>query len=294
MNDTSSIQIRNPEESNLCSGLYLVPTPIGNLRDITLRALDVLKACDIIVCEDSRVTGKLLKSYGISSKKKIVYNDHADDAAKNRIISFIEEGKIITLVSDAGTPMISDPGYKLVRDCLAQGLYVTALPGANAVLPALQLSAMPSDKFIFAGFLPAKDKAMRDMLLNYNEAVETLIFYESPKRLSKTLRAIADIIPDRQVAVVREISKLFEESVIMAAADLADHYEDHSPKGEIAIVIHGYEKRENANDLNAEIQQLLHNGLSVKDVTAALSEKTGHKKKDIYNRAVEIKQAQSL
>ena len=188
MNDISAIQIRNPEESNLFAGLYLVPTPIGNLRDITLRALDVLHACDLLICEDSRVTGKLLKAYAIPSKKKIIYNDQASDATKAHIITLIERGQVVALVSDAGTPLISDPGYKLVRDCLLKGLYVTALPGANAVLPALLLSAIPSDKFTFAGFLPSKDKAVKDTLANYSDRQETLIFYDSPKRILKSLK----------------------------------------------------------------------------------------------------------
>lgn len=295
MNDTRAIQIRNPEESDLCAGLYLVPTPIGNLRDITLRALDVLTACDVIVCEDSRVTGKLLKAYAVPNKKKIVYNDHADEATKNHIMDLIAEGKIIALVSDAGTPLVSDPGYKLVRDCLQKGLYVTALPGANAVLPALLLSSLPSDRFLFIGFLPSKDKAMRDLLSEYADRPETLIYYESPKRLSKTLAALAEIMPDRQIAVVREISKLYEESICMNASDLADKIAANPVKGEIAIVIDGASAHEGKEiDLEKRISDGLANGLSVKEISVLLSQETGQRKKDIYDLVLEIKKDHTL
>lgn len=288
--------IRNPEESNLCSGLYLVPTPIGNLRDITLRALDVLSGCDAIICEDSRVTGKLLKAYNIVNKKKIVYNDHADDAAKEEILRLIEEGNILAFVSDAGTPMISDPGYKLVRSCIENGLYVTALPGANAVLPALQLSAMPTDSFIFAGFLPSKDKGVRDAIENYKSRLETIIFYESPKRIAKTLMILKEIMPTRKLAVVREISKLYEEAIHMTAVDLADYIAENPVKGEVALVLHGASNNKPAGEIDLELRVVeeLKKGRSIKDISTLLSMETGLKKKDVYSRVLDIKENHSL
>ncbi len=297
VNDPKVFHIRNPEESNLCSGLYLVPTPIGNLRDITLRALDVLQACDAVICEDSRVTGKLLKAYGLGGKRKIIYNDHADDETKENILNMMASGKILALVSDAGTPMISDPGYKLVRDCTDRGLYVTALPGANAVLPALQLSAMPTDKFMFAGFLPSKDKGVRDIFTSYKNRDETMIFYDSPKRVAKTLAILSDIMPDRAVALVREISKLYEEVFRMKAGNLADHIADNPVKGEIALVIHGNTSAEASadnGDLEKRIGEEFAKGRSVKDISVLLAMETGLKKKDIYERALDIKQNNTL
>ena len=295
MNDTSAIQIRNPEESNLCSGLYLVPTPVGNLRDITLRALDVLTACDAVICEDSRVTGKLFKAYGLPNKKKIVYNDHAEDATKDYIIALLEEGKVLALVSDAGTPLISDPGYKLVRGCRQKGIYITALPGANAVLPALQLSAMPSDRFLFAGFLPSKDKGVRDVISEYADRRETLVFYESPNRIGKTLDIIAEIIPQREIAVIREVSKLYEESLIDNAKDLAEFLRVNPIKGEIVIVIHGAENVATSDvDIDGRIEAMLRQGGAVKDIAAKLALETGMKKKDVYNRALDIKKDHTL
>ena len=266
-----------------------MPTPIGNLADITLRALEVLTHCDAVVCEDSRVSGKLLSAYGIKDKKKIIYNDHADEYIKSKIMTMVEAGQIIALISDAGTPLVSDPGYKLVRDCLDKGLNVTALPGANAVLPALQLSGIPCDQFIFGGFLPAKDKALRDVLSRYKNTMQTLIFYDSPKRVEKTLFAIDDIMGNRQVALVREISKLYEESIRGTAADIINTIQAKPIKGEIVLVIAGADEQAAEMNVDAMIMQSLYSGGSVKDIAKDLAEITGLKKKDLYNRAMALR-----
>ena len=289
MYDLKTLAIRNKEESNLCSGLYLVPTPIGNLRDITLRALDVLHHCDVIVCEDSRVTGQLLKAYDIRDKKKIVYNDHADAGSKDHILDTARDN-IVAMVSDAGTPVISDPGFKLVREAMANGLYVTGLPGANAVLPAIQLSGLPSDKFVFGGFLPSKDKAVRDALYHYLNREETLVFYDSPKRVDKTLSVLEDMMPEREIAIVREISKLYEESLKGFATDLLKHITDKPLKGEVVLVISGTDKNTQDYDVDTMIENAMAKGQSVKELSAEIAVVTGLKKKEVYDRALALKQ----
>jgi len=287
MADIKTLTIRNPEESHLCSGLYIVPTPIGNLRDITLRALDVLNAADVIVCEDSRVTGKLLKFYDLKIPKKITYNDHADDVTKNYILDLACD-KIVALVSDAGAPMISDPGYKLVRDCIIKNIYVTALPGANAILPALQLSGLPTDAFAFAGFLPSKDKGVRDIISQYKNARETMVFYESPKRIEKTCVILNDLIPNREISVIREISKLYEDALHGTASELLSMIREKPLKGEIVIIINGADVGAEIHDVDAMILKAMKAGQSVKDLSAQIADLTGQKKKEIYNRALEV------
>ena len=283
--------IPNPQQKPLMHGLYLVPTPIGNLRDITLRALDVLNACDFVVCEDSRVTGKLLKAYQID-KRKIVYNDHASIETRDYIVRLLGEEKIIAMVSDAGTPMISDPGHKLVQACVAAGCYVTALPGANAVLPAVQLSALNSNAFVFAGFLPSKDKALREILVDYKSRRETILFYESANRLEKTLKIIHDMYGDRPMAVVREISKLYEEAIRGTALDILNHMTDNIIKGEIVVVIEGAGDIDGQDfDVDEMIQSALQGGESVKSLSERIAMMTGLKKRDIYNRALQMDKA---
>lgn len=268
-------------------GLYLVPTPIGNLRDITVRALDVLNNCDFVVCEDSRVTGKLLKAYQIE-KRKIVYNDHASIETRDYIIKLLNDGKIIAMVSDAGTPMISDPGHKLVKLCIETGCYVTALPGANAVLPAIQLSALPSNHFVFGGFLPSKTQGVRGVLSSYRKHTETLVFYESANRLDKTLNVINEIYGDRLLAVVREISKLYEESIRGTASDILSRLAEKPIKGEIVLVVHGADGNDCTQniDVDEHIQIALDDGESVKALSERLAAQTGLKKREIYNRAI--------
>ncbi|PCI01195.1 MAG: 16S rRNA (cytidine(1402)-2'-O)-methyltransferase [Alphaproteobacteria bacterium] len=279
----------NLHQNKLDAGLYCVPTPIGNLGDITLRGLDVLRSCDMIVCEDSRMTGRLLKAYDIPSKKKIIYNDHASIETRDYIVSLVAEGRILALVSDAGTPLISDPGYKLVRACFDAGVYVTALPGSNAVLPAIQLSGLPSDVFTFAGFLPRKVSAVGKMISEYSAAPETLIFYDTASRILKNLKAMRDVLGDRQIAVVREISKLYEESIRGTISDVIDRISGNAIKGEIVIVVEGAQKSDEDFDVPALIRSALSTGESVKELAARLASDTGQKKKDIYNLAIKLR-----
>ncbi|MEP2103423.1 MAG: 16S rRNA (cytidine(1402)-2'-O)-methyltransferase [Parasphingorhabdus sp.] len=216
-------------------GLYIVATPIGNLGDLSRRAEEILSAADLVLVEDSRVTGKLLNH--IEKKKKmVVYNDHKGERERHEILAAMG-CKIVALVSDAGTPLISDPGYKLVRDAQAAGIHVTTVPGPSAVIAALTLSGLPSDRFLFEGFLPSKTKARGEVLAELKPVKATLIFYENGSRLGAMLADALNILGDREVAVIREITKKFEETVTGSLIMLADRYASEKPKGEIVVVI---------------------------------------------------------
>jgi len=216
-------------------GLYIVATPIGNLGDITLRALAVLAGAAVVACEDTRVTGKLLKHFGIKARLQRL-DDHAPPEVRARLIDEASHAPV-ALVSDAGTPLISDPGYRLVREARAAGVTVIAIPGACAAVSALAIAGLPSDRFLFAGFLPAKDKARRETLEALGEVAATLVFYETAPRLERALLAIAELWPEREVAVARELTKRHEECRSGTAANLAAHYAAHPPKGEIVLLI---------------------------------------------------------
>ena len=216
-------------------GLYIVATPIGNLGDITFRAVGVLRSAAMVACEDTRVTGKLLKHFGIKARLQRL-DDHAPPDVRARLID-LARGEAVALVSDAGTPLISDPGYRLVREARAAGVTVTTVPGACAAISALAISGLPSDRFLFAGFLPVKDKARRETLEGLAGVAATLVFYETAPRIERTLRTIAELWPDREMAVARELTKLHEECRTGSASALAAHYAAHPPKGEIVLLI---------------------------------------------------------
>ncbi|HPX80187.1 MAG TPA: 16S rRNA (cytidine(1402)-2'-O)-methyltransferase [Bacteroidales bacterium] len=227
----------------MCSKLIIVPTPIGNLEDITLRALQVLKQADLILAEDTRTSGILLKKYGITTHRESyhTYNEHKRTAA---ILEKIRNGNTIALISDAGTPGISDPGFLLVRECLAAGIEVECLPGATALIPALINSGFPADRFCFEGFLPLK-KGRQARLKSFAEETRTLILYESPHRLLKTLEQLGEVLgQDRQAVVCRELTKIYEETKRGSLADLSKWFRDNPPKGEIVIVLKGRGKDE--------------------------------------------------
>ncbi len=218
--------------------LILVPTPIGNLQDITLRAVTVLKEADIILAEDTRVSSKLLKHLEI--EKRLVahhkFNEHKTTAS---IVSQIEQGNTVALISDAGTPAISDPGFLLVRACVEKNITVECLPGATALIPALAVSGLPTDKFVFEGFLPQK-KGRQTRLKILAEEPRTMVFYESPYRLVKALGQFAEFFgEERKACVCRELSKMFEEVNRGTVVELQQYYEEHTPKGEIVIVVEG-------------------------------------------------------
>jgi len=222
---------------NLAPGLYVTATPIGNARDITLRALDVLKSCDAIAAEDTRVTSKLLAIYGIA-KPLSAYNDHNGARERPKLIARLRHGARIALVSDAGTPLVSDPGYKLVREALAEGIPVHAIPGASASLAALALAGLPTDRFLFAGFLPSKQGERATFLAELKPLRATLIVFESAQRLADSLAQMAEVLGDRPVAVTRELTKLHEEVRRSTLARLAAQYaQEPAPRGEVTLVV---------------------------------------------------------
>jgi 16S rRNA (cytidine1402-2'-O)-methyltransferase len=218
--------------------LYLVPTPVGNLQDITLRALETLKSVDLIACEDTRRSGQLLAHFGIK-KKKISYFEHNEIKRIPQIVSALNEGQSVAVISDGGSPGLSDPAYRLVIAAIEKGISVEALPGANALIPALTASGLPTDRFFFEGFLPVKSGKRRKRLEQLTEYPHTLVIYESVHRIRKSLADIAEVFGDRQICVSREISKIHEEHIRGMAGDAARHFENKTPKGEFVIVIAG-------------------------------------------------------
>lgn len=263
-------------------------TPIGNLRDITLRALDTLGAADVILCEDTRVSGKLLKAYGISAQT-ISYNDHSEDRKRAMVLEKIRDGRLVALISDAGCPLISDPGYKLVRAVIEEGLYVTSIPGASAVITGLQLSGLPSDSFTFTGFLPNKKKARQDFLRHWAGVSSTLVAYETGPRLQEALEDIALVMGARMVCVARELTKMFEEIRSGSAAELAAHYAQHgAPKGEIVLVIAGApEQVWGADEIERALRAALQT-MKTKAAAAYVANLSGAAKKDLYDLALAL------
>ncbi len=218
--------------------LYLVPTPIGNLEDMTLRAIRTLKEADIILAEDTRTSAPLLKHFGID-KKAYAHHQHNEHKALAEIIRFLQEGKTVALISDAGTPAISDPGFLLVREAIKHGITVQCLPGATAFVPALVSSGLPCDRFAFEGFLPVK-KGRQTRLKALADESRTMVFYESPHRLLKTIQEFIDTFgSERQASISRELSKIHEETVRGTLAELKDYYETHTLKGEFVICVQG-------------------------------------------------------
>jgi 16S rRNA (cytidine1402-2'-O)-methyltransferase len=273
------------------AGLYLVSTPIGNLGDMTLRSLNLLAVADVIYCEDTRVTPRLLERFGIKNKLK-PYHDHNSDGAGAAVIAAVKAGQVIALVSDAGTPLISDPGFPLVRDCVAAGLNVQALPGASALLPALQLSGLPTDRFSFLGFLPQKKNERLKALAEIDERTETVAVYESPYRIVEALEDIEKVLGDRPLAVSREISKLHEETLRGTAASIAATLSAKpSIKGEFVIVIGAQEKAaETLTD--AEILKAIEAALldhPSGKAASLVAKKLGLSRDDVYARILDLK-----
>ena len=270
-------------------GLYIVATPIGNLADITLRALDVLRGVDAILCEDTRVTATLTRRYGLAAER-IAYHDHNADALRPGLIARLAAGAALALVSDAGTPLVSDPGFKLVRDAVAAGLPVIAVPGASAALAALTVAGLPTDRFLFAGFLPAKAAARRRALRELASVKASLIFYETAPRLADALADMAAMLGDRPAAVARELTKLHEEVRRDDLWALAEHYREAGPpKGEI-VVIAGPPAAETAvahEDLDVQLRAALKTA-SLREASAAVAAATGLPRRQVYARALAL------
>ena len=275
------------ETGPLTPGLYILATPIGNLGDISRRGVAVLEACDGVACEDTRVTGKLLKHLGIS-KPLWRYDDHAGEKDRARLVASLAD-RVVVLASDAGTPLVSDPGYRLVRDAQAAGHYVTTLPGPSAPVAALTLSGLPNDRFLFAGFLPAKDKARADTLAELAGVPATLVFFDTAPRLLKSLAEIERQFPSREVAVARELTKKFEECRRGSAADLQAHYADHPPKGEIVLLIGPpVAEAASAEDADALLLEALQTQ-KASQAAAQVAKATGLDRKTLYARAMELR-----
>lgn len=274
-------------DQTLSPGLYIVATPIGNLGDITLRAIEVLRGVSAVACEDTRITGKLLNHLGLK-KRMIRYDDHADEGDRDRLLALMTH-EPVALVSDAGTPLISDPGYRLVRQARAAGIAITSLPGPSAAIVALTLSGLPNDRFLFAGFLPVKDKARRDVLGDLAAVPATLVFYETAPRLDDALAAVAEVLRGREVSVARELTKKFEECRTGTPAELAAHYAAHPPKGEIVLLVGPpVEAPVDAVDADELLRAEL---LTSKPSQAAgkVARLTGLDRKTLYARALELK-----
>lgn len=270
------------------NGLYVTATPIGNLGDITLRAIDLLHKADFIACEDKRVSGKLLSYYDIKTPM-ISYHDHNAQDVMPKLINELQDGKIIALISDAGTPLISDPGYRLVNECQKEGILVTSLPGASAILCALTNAGLPTNNFLFQGFLPPKTQARQKEIGKFSTVDASLVYYESPKRLLACLKDILSVLDDREIAICRELTKLYEEIRKDKISNLIELYENKpTPKGEIVIVVSPPNKNEGQiDDLDAALKDALKT-LSVKEAVAAVTYMTGKKRKEVYKRALEI------
>jgi 16S rRNA (cytidine1402-2'-O)-methyltransferase len=267
----------------------LLATPIGNLRDITQRALDLLATVNTVACEDTRVTGKLLAAHGLA-RPLVAYHEHNAERVRPRLIRRMAAGEAVALVSDAGTPLVSDPGYKLVRAALEAGLPVQALPGASAVLAALCVSGLPSDRFFFGGFLPAKPAARRAALGELAGLRATLIFFESARRLPGTLADMTQALGARPAAVARELTKLYEEVRRDDLAALAAHYgAAGAPKGEVVIVVGPPAPAPEIDpaELDARLRSAL-GASSLRDAAAAVAADCGLPKRQVYARALEL------
>ncbi len=273
--------------SPVAAGLYIVATPLGNARDITLRALDVLNAADLVLCEDTRVTRKLLTIYGVKAHLQACH-EHNEQAVAQNVLAALADNKCVALVSDAGTPVISDPGYRVIKAAIAAGHPVHPVPGASAPIAALSASGLPSDRFVFLGFLPAKAAARRAALAALSRDLGTVIVFESPNRLTNLLHDMADVLGPCRTVVAREMTKKFEEIIAGTPAELAMHFADGA-RGECVVLFH-LEGGETVlqDSLDEAILTALET-LTVKDAALEVSVRYGLSRKDVYGRALQLR-----
>jgi 16S rRNA (cytidine1402-2'-O)-methyltransferase len=266
------------------------PTPIGNLEDVTLRVLSALREADVVACEDTRHTRTLLDRYGVSAPL-VSYHEHNEERRSAELVERMRSGETVALVSDAGMPLVSDPGYVLVRACVAAGLEVEVLPGPSAAIAALVASALPSDSWRFAGFLPRKRGDLRRLLA---EPGPTLVAFESPRRVPATLAVLAEIDPQRPAAVARELTKVHEEVVRGTAAELAERYADAPPRGEVVVVVGPAERRTSGSaDAAADaLARLVEAGARARPAAAVVGELTGTSANAVYRAYVERRGAE--
>jgi 16S rRNA (cytidine1402-2'-O)-methyltransferase len=275
-------------DAPLAPGLYVVATPIGNLRDITLRALDVLAAADLVLAEDTRVTGKLLAAYGLKARLER-HDEHAAERARPKAMAVLAEGGRVALVSDAGTPLISDPGFRLVRGAAEAGYAVYPVPGASALLAGLSAAGLPTDRFLFAGFPPPRRAARTAFLAELATVRATLVFFEGGSRLAESLADMATVLGDREAVVAREITKLYETFYRGPLSTLAADPALHGPKGEIVILVSpGREIAATAADADSALREAL-SRLSPSDAAGEVARALGLSRRELYRRAVELK-----
>ncbi len=272
--------------------LFIVATPIGNLGDMTNRAIDILKSVDLIACEDTRTSGKLLNHFNIQTKT-IAYHDHNADIKTDKLIDVLKSGQSIALISDAGTPLISDPGFRIVKACHDNAIKVVPIVGACAAMGALSVAGLPSDKFLFCGFLPAKTTARQNELNHLKDNTATLIFYEAPHRIVETLEDMCQIFGEnRQITLCRELTKTFETIKLTTLGDLLDFVKNdgNQQKGEIVLVVAGHTQMDNDIAKHDELLKRLLQDLPIKKAAALASDLTGIKKNALYDRALELKE----
>jgi len=287
MSDASLFPPTAPPARSVAPGLYLVATPIGNLRDMTLRALDVLAAADLVLAEDTRVTAKLLTAYGLRAKLERC-DDHASARAAEIAVERLKAGEVVALVSDAGTPLVSDPGYVVARAAIAEGLPVHPVPGASSLLAALCLAGQPADRVLFAGFLPPRSGARKTLLEELRTGRQTLVFFESGPRLKDSLTDMAEVLGDRPAAVTRELTKLYEEAMRGTLAELAADPRCDAPKGEIVVVVGpGEAEVASAADADAALAEAM-TRLPPGEAAAEVSKALNLPRKPLYKRALEM------
>ena len=285
-------------QTSLPAGLYITATPIGNAKDITLRALEILRLADILLCEDTRTTKRLLEIHSVKrarDSRVLAYHDHSSDKIRCDILDNVEAGKAVALVSEAGMPLVSDPGYRLVCDAFERGIDVTCAPGANAVLTALTLSGLPSDRFFFAGFPPSKQSARRRFLSELEDIPATLVFFESPHRLAGSLKDMAGIFEGRNGTVARELTKRFEEIKRGALGKLADFYAGQAPKGEMVVLVEGAVAN-TAKDIGVDVEAQLRIAMKNSTLSAAareVAQNNGLPRSAVYRRALALQQEDS-
>lgn len=288
MSDAPLFPPTAPPARPVSPGLYLVATPIGNLRDMTLRALDVLAAADLVLAEDTRVTAKLLTAYGLKAKLERC-DDHASARAAEIAVERLKAGEVVALVSDAGTPLVSDPGYVVARAAVAEGLPVHPVPGPSSLLAALCIAGLPADRILFAGFLPPKSGARRTALEELRTGRQTLVFFESGPRLRDSLTDMAQVLGPRPAAVARELTKLYEECVRGDLAELAADPRLDAPKGEIVVVVGpGEAETASAADADAALSEAL-TRLPPGEAAAEVSKALNLPRKPLYKRTLELK-----
>ncbi len=276
------------DQSKLQPALYLVATPIGNIRDVTLRALDVLASADVLACEDTRVTAKLLRAYGITGAQTFPYHEHNAEKMRPKLLARLRAGDSVALVSDAGTPLVSDPGYKLVREAVSEGIAVHAIPGPSAGVAALVSAGLPTDRFLFAGFPPPRHAARLTAFRELRHVPASLVFFESARRLAASLADMAEVFGPREAAVARELTKLHEEVRRGTLASLAQHYGTAGPpRGEVVLVVAPPPPDAAPGDIDSLLRDTLAR-MSLRDAAAVVSDATGAPRRAVYARALAL------